>query len=230
MSRVLHVVAEGHGEQDFLWQSVIPHLGRLGVEARPMLVGKTGHKGGVRPWSQVRDDVCRLLKMHRHDRPVYVSTLFDYYGLKSDWPGFTQARALPVPASPASRALCIQTALHADVCQALNANFNPAQFIPYIQMHELEALILAQPDKLKEEFPDRSTEVEAICESIVGMDPEAVNDGLDTHPAARIIAQIPEYEGRKRSAAANVLAAIGLPTIRGRCPLFGAWLAQLETI
>lgn len=228
MGKVLYIVVEGYGEQDFLTQTVAAHLGTKSVEAHVVLVGKPGHKGGVRPWPQVCSQVCSFLKMHRQDRPVYVSLMFDYYRLESQWPGFQQAQAQP--GGPAGKAQCIQTALYTCVCQALNNSFNPLQFIPYIQMHELEALIFAEPAKLSVDFPDKVLEIERLSRSVAGMNPETINSGPTTHPAARIINEIPEYEGRKRSAAANVLAAVGLETLRQRCPLFGTWLSALETI
>ena len=97
-------------------------------------------------------------------------------------------------------------------------------------MHELEALILASPQRLVDEFPDREHEVQQLIASIAGADPEAINDGANTAPSKRIIAGIPEYERRKASAAPNVLKLIGVDTLRLRCGHFGDWIARLEQL
>lgn len=97
-------------------------------------------------------------------------------------------------------------------------------------MHELEALILAEPNRLSQEFPDRAREAGRLAASVEGVDPETINDGPTTAPSKRIIAEIPEYEGRKSSASANVLKLIGVDTLRTKCAHFAEWLGRLEQL
>ena len=57
--------------------------------------------------------------------------------------------------------------------------------------------------------------------------PEEINEGEQTHPAARILRQFPEYQ--KVQHGPQAVARIGLPRIRQQCPHFDQWLSKLET-
>jgi hypothetical protein len=220
----LYIVVEGYGEQGFLRESVAPHLGAHGVYAQAALVGKPGHKGGVRPWAAVRKDITNFLKMNRTDRPIHVSTMFDYFRLPMDWPGRADAPAKPM----AQRPLHVEQEIAGDIAALLGEQFMPERFIPYVQMHELEALVLAEPQNLVAEFPGEDAAVQALADSIAGIPPEEINDHANTAPSKRIMDYLPEYEPRKRQAAPNVLYLTGLAVLRKRCPHFNQWLSRLE--
>lgn len=220
----VYVVVEGYGEHGFLRDVVAPHLGARGVWVHPALVGKPGHKGGVRPWPAVRADILRFLGMDRKARPVHVSMMFDYFRMPLEWPGRADAAAK----APAERAAHVEAHIAADVAARLGAACNPDRFIPYVQMHELEALVLAEPRSLAAEFPDQAAAIDALAASIRGLAPEEINDGPATAPSKRISAHLPEYARRKAQAAVNVLHVTGLARLRQRCPHFHQWLTRLE--
>lgn len=218
-------VVEGQSEQAFAQQVLAVHLGGRGVFLQAALVGKPGHKGGNR-WPVVRRDIVNFLKMHRPHRPIRVTTMFDYYAMAADWPGRVDANTMAL----ANRATTVERAIAEDIRLAFGDGFDVARFIPYVQMHELEALIFADPQRLQNEFPNREAEVAALLTSVDGMDPEAIDDDPTTAPSKRIIKAIPEYEKRKSSAAANVLKLVGVDTLRARCSHFGEWLRRLEQL
>jgi hypothetical protein len=60
--------------------------------------------------------------------------------------------------------------------------------------------------------------------------PEEINDGETTAPSKRIASQIPEYEAVKPSAGPQIVQAIGLATVRSKCPHFDAWVKRLENL
>jgi hypothetical protein len=105
------------------------------------------------------------------------------------------------------------------------------RFLPYIQLHEFEALILSDPAKFDWEFIDHSQAIErllVLCAAYPS--PELIDDGEESAPSKRIIKEIPEYEGRKASAGPLIAVKIGLPVIRQKCPHFNAWLVKLERL
>jgi hypothetical protein len=222
----LYIVVEGYGEQGFLRECVAPHLGNRGVYARAALVGKPGHKGGVRPWPAARKDITNFLKMGRVGRQIHVSMMFDYFRLPMDWPGHADAATKPV----AERAAYVEQCIAADIADHLGGAFMPEFFIPYIQMHELEALVLAEPQSLAAEFLGEDDAVQRLVDSIAGMAPEEINDGPTTAPSKRIIHHLPEYDRRKAEAAVNVLELTGLAVLRDRCPHFRQWITRLESL
>lgn len=109
----LLVLVEGETEEGFVNEILAPHLYSQGfsvVKAR--LIGNArqrDHRGGIRPWIGVRDEIIRHLKQ---DRTQYVSTMVDYYALPSGesekgWPGRSKANELEF----FQKALHVQTEL-----------------------------------------------------------------------------------------------------------------------
>lgn len=225
MSNV-YVVVEGKGEQGFLTKVVAAALVRRGVYVNAVLVGKPGRKGGVRRWASVRNDVVRFLKMDRPTYPVFVSTMFDYYRMPMDWPGRQTSVGLP----HSQKAAHVEVALTDDITASPIADFDRQRFIPYIQIYELESLVLAEPRAVATEFPERQAEVNQLVASLGETAPEEINDHPHSAPSVRLIRHVPEYGARKASAVVNILASIGLDTLRARCPHFNDWITSLETI
>ncbi|MEL0591301.1 MULTISPECIES: DUF4276 family protein [Planktothrix] len=105
----------------------------------------------------------------------------DLYALPNDFPGFEEAQKI---SDPYERVKQLENALFDDI--------NDSRFIPYIQLHEFEALILSDPIKLEERFPNYQSEVQklvSLCQSFES--PELINDGEQTAPSKRIIQAIP---------------------------------------
>ena len=220
----LYAVVEGQSEQAFAHQVLATHLGPKAVFLEAALVGTPGRKGGNN-WATVERDVLNFLKQKRRpDGPVYVTTMFDYYGMRLEWPGRERSRSQAL----ANRADAVETAMAERIGGLAGPNFDTTRFIPYVQMHELETLILADPGKLCDEFPDRTSDVETLASTVRGIDPEEINDDPHSAPSKRIIQYVPECQGRKASASVSVLKLIGLLTIREKCQHFNQWLERLE--
>lgn len=226
MSNV-YAVVEGKGEKTFLESVLVPYLAEKSIWLRVALVGKPGRKGGVRKWAVVKKDIIQFLKQEKPERPVYVTTMFDFYRMPAKWPGRREAGEKD---AVSAKAATVEDELAKDIEKAMGPDFDQRKFIPYVQMHEFEALILAQPMALKSEFPERTDEVASIIAEIGEEDPEAIDDNPETAPSTRIIKRIPEYGARKASAAPNVLEEIGLETLLNRCKRFCEWLQKLASL
>jgi hypothetical protein len=220
MSRVLALV-EGQTEQAFVHGVLAPSLAGQGVFLSARLLGKPGRKGGVRAYDVVRRDIVGHLK---EDVQVYCTTMFDFYGLPKGWRelGFKRARTASVTAAR------IENAMREDVCSELGSSFNAARFIPYIQLHEFEAVLFSGPRELADTIqrPSLVGDFQAIVKECGG--PEAVDDGKDTAPSKRILAKAPNYHKVLHGPIAA--QRIGLDTIRERCPHFAAWVDTLESL
>ncbi len=145
--------------------------------------------------------------------------MFDVYGLPTDFPGYRDAKQI---SDPYGRIKMLEDALEEDI--------SDWRFIPHFQLHEFEALLLSDPQKLDSQF-DNSTGIRQLVDMVASFDsPELINDGNTTAPSKRIIGEIPEYEKMKPSAAPIVAEKIGLPTLRLKCTHFGEWLHKLETL
>ena len=110
-------------------------------------------------------------------------------------------------------------------------DISDTRFIPYFQIHEFEALLFSDPLKLETQFTDRTQEIHRLEIMACSFgNPELINDGHNTAPSKRIIAEIPEFESRKASADPIVAEKIGLVTLRNRCRHFDEWISKLETL
>ena len=88
--RQLYVPVEGQTEEVFVRDTLAVHLNRSGLDPRAIVLKtrrlRSGKaiKGGVGSWSQVKRQICELL---RASHVVGVTTMLDFYGLPSDFPG-----------------------------------------------------------------------------------------------------------------------------------------------
>ena len=144
--------------------------------------------------------------------------MVDLYSLPHDVPGHTEAMAL---ADPYAQAAMLEAAL-ADAMQE-------QRFIPYIQVHEFEALLLSAPERFSELFEHREKQIAMLmaeCDRFAS--PELINHSQHTHPKVRIKRYLEDYH---ENVDGPLLAqAIGLPQIRQKCPHFDRWLTTLENL
>ena len=112
---------------------------------------------------------------------------------------------------------------------AMTRDIGDTRFIPHIQLHEFESLILSDPEKLIHQFPDYGARVNRIVDMVNTFHcPELIDD--DDPPSKRIIREIPEYEYMKASAGPIVVAYIGLATLREKCVHLNSWIEALESL
>ncbi len=219
----LNFIVEGQTEEAFVKQILSPHLAGFGVwvKARCVLTSRRRnikHRGGIESYGQARKDINAWIKEDRNS-DVRFTTMFDVYGLPTNFPGYTDAKQT---SDPYGRVKVLEDALGEDI--------SDRRFIPHFQLHEFEALLLSDPQKLDLQFDD-SAGIRRLVDMVASFDsPELVNDGNNTAPSKRIIGEIPAYERMKASAAPIVAEKIGLPTLRLKCTHFGEWLCRLETL
>ena len=219
----LNFIVEGQTEEAFVKRLLNPHLANLGVyvKARCVLTSRRRnikHRGGIENYEKARNDINAWIREDRN-LDVRFTTMFDVYGLPTNFPGYRDAKQT---SDPYGRVKVLEDALGEDI--------SDRRFIPHFQLHEFEALLLSDPQKLDAQF-DNSTGIRRLVDMVASFDsPELINDGRNTAPSKRIIGEIPEYERMKVSAAPIVAEKIGLPTLRLKCKHFGEWLCRLETL
>jgi hypothetical protein len=221
MSVRLHLLVEGETEERFVGRVLAPHLGVHGVfaDARSVETRRTRaaiHRGGLSSFDRARRDLERWMK---EDYSAVFSTMFDLYALPDDFPGMS----IRSDADAYARVRRLERALEDEI--------GDRRFVPYLQLHEFEALVLAEPGALLQQFPESTGGIAELERLVAGFEsPELIDDGVDTAPSKRIIAAIPEYAGRKASAGPLVTERIGMAALRERCPHFGEWVARLEQL
>ena len=224
MHRVLTVV-EGFTERAIVEQTFAPYLGARGLSVHAKVIGKPGHKGGIRSFEAVRKEILALLKQERNS---HVSTFFDYYGLPENWPGVPQAKGKKAR----EIAAIVEMAMRSAVESKMDASDDPNRFVPYVQMHEAEALLFSDTNVMASVFERR--DLQASLDRIVQEcgECEEINDHETTAPSKRIEKLFPAYRKGSgiRAHAPMILKRIGMDRLRKACPHFNEWIAALEEI
>ena len=222
---LLHV--EGRTELLFINEVLAPHLhdwGYVNVRARLMGGSRSNRRrGGVRPWESVRREIVHNL---RADSELIVSTMVDYYGMPPNWPGRANVSESVVAAS--ERAAEIEDSLLQDVCNEMDANFNSNRFIPYVMMHEFEAMLFSDCDSFGHAIgrSDLIGDFQGVRDDFTS--PEEIDDSPLTAPSKRIEALLPGFQ--KPTMGVQAAQNIGLEAIRRECPHFADWLQRLESL
>jgi hypothetical protein len=224
MHRVLTVV-EGFTERTVVDQTFAPYLGAHGLSLHAKVIGKPGHKGGVRNFGAVRKEILALL---RQERNSHVSTFFDYYGLPDNWPGVQRAKGKEAR----EIATIVEMAMSNDVESKMDPSEDPGRFVPYVQMHEVEALLFSDPKVMADVF--ERPELEAQFMEILREcgECEEINDRAATAPSKRIERLFPKYRKGSgiRAHAPIIVKRIGVDRLRQACPHFNDWIMRLERI
>lgn len=218
MKRVL-ILVEGQTEERFVNRVLGPYLMARGIAAVPTIVvtkrakGGQQFKGGVVGYQQVRGDLRRLLG----DSTVsVVTTMLDYYGLPHDFPGRNTLTS--EIRTPEERARHIEAELARDLADR--------RLVPYVSLHEFEALLFSEPAEFDGQFPgSRGGRLVADIRNSY-RSPEEIDEGRETHPAARLHKLFPDYH--KVTVGPILAERIGLEKMRAQCPHFHAWVAVLE--
>lgn len=216
----LVVLVEGPTEQRFVKQLLTPYLAEKRVYPIPVILHKPGQKGGDVKFSRARNDIERHLKQ-RAD--TWITLLVDYYGIKPDWPGYDECKRL-TDHQQKWQVMCKATA---ETVQSLFPAQNPQErFIPYVSMHETEALYFSEPDCLAEHLGVNRRQIDTILEECG--EPEKINDRPDTAPSKRL--QQLSRRFKKTTTGIAIAEQIGIDNMRQACPLFDSWVGKMETL
>ena len=228
MTRLL-VHVEGLTEETFVNEALAPHLYGHGVtRVSARLMGNArqrSHRGGIKPWTATRKDIVT----HLREDPKCIATLMvDYYGMPKDgsraWPGRSQAAETAFP----QKAKTIQDQLQEDIGRAMGPGFDDGRFIPYVMMHEFEAMLFSDCGRFGDAIdrPELAPRFQEIRDQFTT--PEKIDDSPDSAPSRRIVELVPGYQ---KPLMGNLAALeIGLGAIRSECPNFRCWLERLESI
>lgn len=223
------VVVEGPCERDFLQSIVAPALGASNVYLSASVIGKAGHKGGNVKFERLVTDVENYLSQRKD---LIVSMMIDYFRLDPAWPGMPQLQQRMNSGATLSlqeKADFLNQGTLDALRLALPAVENIEQrFIPYIQMHEYEALLFSQQDVLATYLGVDERQVAKILQQY--KTPEHINTNPTKAPAAQLQVLTSPRNYRKRRDGIAIAQKIGLYPIRQQCHIFDGWITNLEQV
>lgn len=226
--KYLNIIVEGHTEESFVNNILMDHFlaFNIFIKVRKIQTGwdrlnNKPAKGGLRKYSHFRNDVLRWIESDRNNPEFWYTSMIDLYS-------FPKGKSSPYKKKiqtindPYQKIIELEKAIFDDI--------GYEKFIPYVQLHEFEALLLVDPDRLELMYPDSKSKIALLKINISNGKPEEINESKQTAPSKRIIKYIPEYEHQKAQVGPLVAEDIGLNVLRKNCPHFDEWIKILENI
>jgi len=215
-------VVEGQTEETFVRELIAPFFGEQSVfvDAHRVTTGRKGanaHRGGFVKYAHLRRDLELWMKEDQQPESWF-TTMVDLYGLPSDFPGFGRCSSI---SRPIERARCLENELKSDL--------DHPRFVPYLQLHEFEALLFSDPQSFLTAFPNSLNEVAELDQIRRGAgNPEQIDDGPETAPSKRISNLLPQYT--KAVHGPIIAREITLAKIRRECKHFDEWVDALLSL
>ncbi|MCW3787229.1 DUF4276 family protein [Plebeiibacterium sediminum] len=208
MKRLVFIV-EGDTEIILVEKIIMPYLVAQGitnpVNCQTITTNrKQNKKGGVSTYGKFKNEVNRTLRQGN----VLVTTLIDFFKLPADFPEFTH---------DSHNIGDIETAILKDFGDNEN-------FIPYIQRHELEALMFSSRDGFDLVIDDEKkiALIDAINKEYPN--PEDINNSPQTAPSKRL-GKIFNYD--KTGDGEMILEMVGIEPMLEKCPRFAEWIGKI---
>jgi hypothetical protein len=218
----LHAVVEGQTEETFVNHVLAPRLGskEIFVDCHRITTGRRrsqNFRGGISRYSQIKDDL--ILWMKQDQKPdARFTTMVDLYRLPNDFPGYDECK---FRADPLTRVRCLE--------EKLSGDLEDRRFLPYIQLHEFEALLFSDVTAFEKAFPEHPTLAESLGDIVSQfLSPEHINENPDESPSCRILQLVPDYV--KPVTGILIAQAIGLQKICDKCAHFADWINRLEQL
>jgi len=226
--KYLNFIVEGSSEEAFVNDVLIKHFASFNifVSARKIKTGwdrlnNKPSKGGLLKYVQFRNDVLRWIESDRNQPQFWYTSMLDLYAFPNDELSPYNASVQSIN-DPYLKIDALETAIAQDI--------KHSQFIPYVQLHEFEAFLLVEPDRLISMYPDGQAGINRLKRDIGTKRPEEINESPQTAPSKRIIKYLPDYEGQKAQVGPLVAEDIGLIALRNNCRHFNDWIMKLEQI
>lgn len=219
MPKKVLVLVEGQTEEGFVKRVLGPYLSTKQIFLIPTII-KTkrevrgpDHKGGVNSYEQVKKD---LRPLFNDSSANIVTTMIDYYALPSDFPGYDQR----------PNGTCFQRIEFMEI--QFSTDINQTKFLPYLQLHEFEALVFASEDKLSTAFLNKNREIQQVSAvNKTFASPEVINENPNSAPSKRLKSIFPEYQ--KTFHSQLILSQARIDDLRAKCSHFNSWLTKLES-
>ena len=150
----LNIVVEGQTEETFVRDVLSDHLAMHNVVAVARCV-ETGRKhgkvyrGGLFNYAKARRDILCWMK-EDSSLDTRFTTMFDLYHLPKTFPGYGKAVA---KSDVYRRVELLENFMEEDIADERK------RFIPYIQLHEFEAILFVEPQSFATQFPNKKGKV-----------------------------------------------------------------------
>lgn len=209
----VYIYCEGQTEESFVNTVLYPYFSKMDIYVTP-IIHKTkrtptgSYKGGVMDYAPIKKELLKLCK----NPNVFVTTMFDYYGMPSDTPAIDYADP-----DLYRRIEYIEHAINEDI-GANNIEFN-------LLVHEFEALLFSDTQAFSIISNDKAVgQLQAMREA--AETPEHINNSVNTAPSKRIESVISDYTKVRQGII--VAKNIGIDKMLSECKHFATWINKIK--
>ncbi|MBU0632288.1 DUF4276 family protein [bacterium] len=202
----VYVLVEGETEEKFVKEILNPYFEVKDIFLHPV------NLYGVSKYSIIKNQLQSLLKNKSFS---LVTTMIDLYGCPTDMPKKSEINQ---NLNYFQKVTFLENIFKEDI--------NDEKFLPYLQLHEFEALLFSDVSC----FSLLSNNISEFVNIVQTKEPEEINDSPNTAPSKRIIQQIPQYEFTKPTSGIILAKKIGLEKMREKCSHFNNWIESIENI
>lgn len=222
MKKLVFIV-EGESENEFVNRILRPYLISQGIpdyHIKSIMITMSGGGHGFNSIEHFKNTIKPVL--HRKDHPI-VTSFIDHYRLNSEkkLPGYAEC----VKETNIERKL---TKMEEKLQEAVQSIIPYRFFIPYIQRHEFETLLFAEPTEGFDLEDERiKQDVVELCKQFSSI--EDINSTPQGAPSVRLGDIYAKYK-RKYNKAADAVDIAELTTIEKileKCPRFKRWIDLL---
>lgn len=213
MKRLI-IICEGETEQELCVNMLWSHFQAYDIQIECPLIKKS--MGGIVSWKSLGKQIRTHLSEH-----AYVTTFIDLYGIK-------QQHQFPLWEDAIRKTDKYE--LLKTLEDGMRKDIGDYHFIPYIQLHEFEALLFNNKETFLRVIPEEDISCEAELDNVLSRypNPELINNSPETSPSHRLQHIIPSYD--KVLYGYFLAEDIGLDKMRKKCPHFNEWLSRLENL
>ncbi|MBO4850150.1 MAG: DUF4276 family protein [Prevotella sp.] len=208
----LYIIVEGQTEQEFVNSMIAPYLQQFGIySVTPILIrtSKSG-RGGFVNYEHLKNDAVKLLRSQKDD--FIVSMFVDFF------------RIPEIPQKEKWEKMANHKDQVAEMEKCIKDDIKDHRFIPYIQLHEFEALLFSSNKGFETYFTkENALETHQIINAFEN--PEEINSTPEGAPSKRLMSIKNDYE---KVLEGNLIAlVVGMKEIMAKCPRFKAWIEEL---
>lgn len=213
------VLVEGQTELAFITKLLSPYIVERTGNKIFLIPTQPGKQGGDVRFERYKKDIGIHLKQRSN---TYITLMLDYYGIK-DWPGLKESKQ---KTTHSQKAEFINSETKKAVQEHFSEQNRECRFIPYVSMHEIEALYFSDPASIAQVMKVEKKEIESIIRKCG--EPEAINDSSETAPSKRLENLSGSFV--KTTTGIAIAKAINIPQMRKKCPLFDKWISKIENL
>ena len=221
---ILHVLCEGPTEELFVKNVLVPYFNQYSIFIKSQLLHTNKKKeaqGGVVSYLKIKKELLLMIDqfVDKESEEHYFTTMIDFYGLPKDTPFISLKKQS-----------CDKYTIIKSLENEFANDIKSDKFIPYLQLHEFEALVLCGLDIMIKKFPNATSKINQLKKDVDKYSTmELVNDSIHTAPSKRIEAVLQKnYHYNKPKDGIYIVSRIEFTVLRERCPHFNEWIGKIE--